>query len=136
MEPRTARILPVCVLAAASSCSSLLLSPLTPKRGSGPWSMAIGEGAFHKIGSVLVALDGQLFSEPCHDGSAASLRDTLRNQVDRSHPGLHGHRRSPDRRRVFARALFFPVRSMQNPDPRKAAMTLEGLLTMSPPLAV
>ncbi len=94
---------------------------------------AIGAGEFKKITSVLVARRGQLAYEGYFGGTdAATLRNTrsATKTVTGMFLGIALDRKLlPD---VRARVLrFFPERHFQNPDPRKAAITVEDLLTMS-----
>lgn len=92
---------------------------------------------FVKIGSVLVARRGKLVYEGYFDGDAASLRDT-RSATKSITDVLTGtaideHKLSG----VGARVLdLLPERAkkLQNPDPRKSAITVEDFLTMSSPL--
>jgi CubicO group peptidase (beta-lactamase class C family) len=94
-------------------------------------------GKFTRIGSVLVARHGRLVYEEYFDGAAGTLRDT-RSATKSITDILIGialdeHRLTG----VDARVLdLLPERRqrMQNPDPRKAQITLEDLLTMSSPL--
>ena len=94
---------------------------------------AIASGEFKKIGSVVVARHGKLVYEAYFDGSADSLRDTrsatksitsmLAGIALDQHllPGLDA--------KVLS---YFPEKQPPaNPDPRKAAITVEDLLTMS-----
>ena len=97
----------------------------------------IRAGKFVKIGSVLVARHGKLVYEGYFDGDAATLRDT-RSATKSITDVLVGiaideHKLSG----VDARVLtLLPDRAqkIQNPDPRKAAITVEDFLTMSSPL--
>ena len=94
---------------------------------------AIASGEFKKITSILVARHGKLAYEAYFDGSADSLRDTrsasktitsmLTGIALDQHllPGLDA--------KVVG---YFPEKQpLANPDPRKAAITIEDLLTMS-----
>jgi CubicO group peptidase (beta-lactamase class C family) len=94
-------------------------------------------GKFVKIGSVLVARHGKLVYEGYFDGDASTLRDT-RSATKSITDALIGI--AIDERKlsgVDARVLaLLPerARKMQNPDPRKSAITVEDFLTMSSPL--
>jgi CubicO group peptidase (beta-lactamase class C family) len=95
---------------------------------------AIRGGEFKKIGSILVARHGKLVYEDYFDGSdAAAVRDTrsatksvtdilVGIAIDKGFlPGVHAPILS-----------FFPDKQpVQNPDPRKATITVEDFLTMS-----
>jgi CubicO group peptidase (beta-lactamase class C family) len=94
---------------------------------------AIASGEFKKIGSILVARHGKLAYEAYFDGSADSLRDTrsatktitgiLAGVALDQHllPGLDA--------KVIS---YFPEKQpLAKPDPRKAAIAVEDLLTMS-----
>jgi CubicO group peptidase (beta-lactamase class C family) len=94
---------------------------------------AIQTGEFKKTTSVLIARRGQLAYEAYFgDTDAATLRNTrsATKTVTGMLLGIAVDRKLlPD---VQARVLrFFPEKKFKNPDPRKAAMTVEDLLTMS-----
>ena len=98
---------------------------------------AIRSGEFKKIGSVLVARHGKLVYERYFDGDAATLRDT--RSATKTITGIivgqaiEEHKLSDANARVLE---LLPERAqkMQNPDPRKASITVEDFLTMSSPL--
>jgi CubicO group peptidase (beta-lactamase class C family) len=98
---------------------------------------AIRSGEFKKIGSVLIARHGKMVYEGYFDGDAATLRDT-RSATKSITDALIGI--AIDERNlsgVDAKILaLLPERArrIQNPDPRKAAITVEDFLTMSSPL--
>jgi CubicO group peptidase (beta-lactamase class C family) len=98
---------------------------------------AIRGGEFKKIGSVLVARHGKLVYDAYFDGDANTLRDT-RSATKSITDLLVGI--AIDEKKlsgVDARVLgLLPQRAskMQNPDPRKKAITVEDFLTMSSPL--
>lgn len=94
---------------------------------------AIQTGEFKKTTSVLIARRGQLAYEAYFGGTdAATLRNTrsATKTVTGMLLGIAMDRKLlPD---VQARVLrFFPEKKFKNPDPRKAAITVEDLLTMS-----
>ena len=98
---------------------------------------AIRSGEFKKIGSVLIARHGKLAYEGYFDGDAATLRDT-RSATKSITDVLIGiaideHKLSGVDAKVLA-LLPERARKIQNPDPRKSAITVEDLLTMSSPL--
>jgi len=98
---------------------------------------AIRSGEFKKIGSVLIARHGKLAYEGYFDGDAASLRDT-RSATKSITDALIGiaieeHKLTGVDAKILA-LLPDRARRMQNPDPRKAAITVEDFLTMSSPL--
>ena len=100
-------------------------------------SAAIRSDQFKKIGSVIIGRNGKLAYEDYVDGDAASLRDT-RSATKSVTDILVGiaieERKISD---VNAKVLsLLPERAkrIQNPDPRKNAITIEDLLTMSSPL--
>jgi CubicO group peptidase (beta-lactamase class C family) len=98
---------------------------------------AIRSGEFKKIGSVLIARHGKLIYEAYFDGDAATLRDT-RSATKSITDALIGiaideHKLSGVDAKVLA-LLPEHARKIENPDPRKAAITVEDLLTMSSPL--
>jgi CubicO group peptidase (beta-lactamase class C family) len=98
---------------------------------------AIRSGEFKKIGSVLIARLGNLAYEAYFDGDASTLRDT-RSATKSSTDALVGiaideHKLSGVDAKILT-LLPERARKMQNPDPRKAAITVEDFLTMSSPL--
>src|SRR5258708_21050073 len=98
---------------------------------------AIRSGEFKKIGSVLIARHGKLAYEGYFDGDAGSLRNA-RSATKSITDVLIGI--AIDERKlsgVDAKILtLLPerARKIQNPDPRKAGITVEDFLTMSSPL--
>jgi len=97
----------------------------------------IRAGKFAKIGSVLVARHGKLVYEAYFDGDAVTLRDT-RSATKSITDALIGiaideHKLSGVDAKILT-LLPERARKMQNPDPRKAAITVEDFLTMSSPL--
>jgi CubicO group peptidase (beta-lactamase class C family) len=95
---------------------------------------AIRAGEFKKIGSILVARHGKLVYETYFDGSdAAALRDTrsaTKSVTDilvgiAIEKGLLAGVDAP------ILAFFSDKQPLQNPDPRKAKITIEDFLTMS-----
>jgi CubicO group peptidase (beta-lactamase class C family) len=98
---------------------------------------AIRSEEFKKIGSVLIARHGKLVYESYFEGDANSLRDT-RSATKSITSALVGVAIGESKLSgVDARVLsLLPerARKLQNPDPRKAAITVEDFLTMSSPL--
>jgi len=100
-------------------------------------SAAVRSDTFKKIGSVLIARHGKLAYEDYVDGDAGTLRDT--RSATKSITGIlvgiaiGQHKLSGLNAKVLS---FLPehARRMQNPDPRKSAITIEDFLTMSSPL--
>jgi CubicO group peptidase (beta-lactamase class C family) len=98
---------------------------------------AVRSGEFKKIGSVLIARHGNLAHESYFEGDAATLRDT-RSATKSITDILVGiaideHKLSGVDAKVLA-LLPERARRIQNPDPRKAGITVEDFLTMSSPL--
>ncbi len=94
---------------------------------------AIAGGEFKKIGSILIARHGKLVYEAYFDGSANSLRDT-RSATKSITSMLTGIALDPHLLpRLNAKFVtYFPEKQpLANPDPRKDAMTIEDLITMS-----
>jgi len=100
---------------------------------------AIRSGEFKKIGSVLIARHGKLAYEGYFDGDgdAATLRNTksaTKSITDvLTGIAINEHKLSGVDAKVLA-LLPERARRIQNPDPRKAAITVEDFLTMSSPL--
>ncbi len=93
---------------------------------------AIREGAFAKIGSVLIARDGKTVYERYFDGDAATLRDT--RSATKSITDILVGIAIDEHKLSGASAPILPSfsgRHMANPDPRKTNITIEDLLTMS-----
>src|SRR5579864_8139245 len=92
---------------------------------------AIRAGDFKKIGSVLIARHGKLVYEGYFDGDADSLRDT-RSATKNITGVLVGIAIAEGKLSgVDAKVLsLLPerARKIQNPDPRKAAITVEDFL--------
>jgi len=100
-------------------------------------SAAVRSEQFKKIGSILIARRGKLAYEDYVDGDANTLRDT--RSATKSITDILVGIAVQDRKLsgVDAKVLsLLPdrARRLQNPDPRKAAITVEDFLTMSSPL--
>jgi CubicO group peptidase (beta-lactamase class C family) len=95
---------------------------------------AVAAGEFKKIGSVLIARHGRLVYEKYFDGDGETLRDT--RSATKSITGalvglaIQQHKLSGVNARVLD-LLAEHRRKLQNPDPRKDAITVEDFLTMS-----
>jgi CubicO group peptidase (beta-lactamase class C family) len=100
-------------------------------------SLAVRSGEFKRIGSILIARRGKLAYEDYVDGEADSLRDT-RSATKSITDILVGIAIQEGKLSgVGAKVLeLLPehTRRLQYPDPRKAGITVEDLLTMSSPL--
>lgn len=98
---------------------------------------AIRSGEFKKIGSVLIARHGKLAYEGYFDGDATTLRDT-RSATKSITDALIGiaidERKLSGADAKILTLLPERARKIQNPDPRKTAITVEDFLTMSSPL--
>jgi CubicO group peptidase (beta-lactamase class C family) len=103
----------------------------------GAMSAAIRSDEFKKIGSVLIARHGKLTYEDYVEGDVSTLRDTrsATKSITDILVGIaiQGRKLSGVDAKVLALLPGHTAR-MQNPDPRKAAITIEDLLTMSSPL--
>ena len=94
---------------------------------------ALDDGTFQDIRAVLVAIDGRLVFERYGNEADHETRHDVRS-ASKTITGMlvglaieRGHIPS-----VEAPVLsFFPGKAVANPDPRKAAVTIEDLLTMS-----
>ena len=97
----------------------------------------IKAGKFGPVGSVVIARHGKLVYEGYFAGDASTLRDT--RSATKSITGIligmaiEQHKLRGVDQRVLA-LLPNRAKKLQNPDPRKQAITLEDLLTMSSPL--
>src|SRR5438270_128310 len=141
---RIAMLLLLTGVAAAQSKSESSPWPTASLAGSGlsenklaTLEAAIRAGEFKKIGSILIARHGKLAYEKYFDGDATTLRDT-RSATKSITDILVGiaideKKLSGTDARVFS-LLTEHARKAQNPDPRKAAITVEDFLTMSSPL--
>lgn len=103
----------------------------------GTLDTAVHSGEFKKVGSVLIVRHGKLAYESYFEGDAATLRDT-RSATKSITDVLVGiaideHKLSGVDAKVLA-LLPERARRIQNPDPRKAEITVEDFLTMSSPL--
>jgi len=102
---------------------------------------AVRSGEFKKIGSVLIARHGKLAYEGYFDGNGDGDAATLRNTRSATKSiadvligiAIDEHKLSGVDARIMA-LLPERARRMQNPDPRKSAITVEDFLTMSSPL--
>ena len=102
---------------------------------------AVRSGEFKKIGSVLIARHGKLAYEGYFDGNGDGDPATLRNTRSATKSitdvligiAIDEHKLSGVDARIMA-LLPERARRMQNPDPRKSAITVEDFLTMSSPL--
>lgn len=130
-RPRpTFLLLAAWILAAAAAVAAG--HPAPPAADFSALDRAIAAGEFPKLGSVLVEHGGKILYERYVDGDAATLRDT--RSATKTITGMlvgaaiaDGHLTG-----VEARILpFFAERRVARPDPRKSAITVEDLLTMS-----
>jgi CubicO group peptidase (beta-lactamase class C family) len=100
-------------------------------------SAAIRSDQFRKIGSVLIAHHGRLAYEDYVDGDVNTLRDTKSATKSITDVLVGIAIQEGKLRGVDAKVLgLLPEHAhrIQNPDPRKAAITVEDFLTMSSPL--
>ena len=100
-----------------------------------PMEASVRHGDFPKVTSVVILRDGHLAYEQYFQGDATTLRD-IRSATKTIASALIGmaiedHKISGVQAPVMS---FFPGYLPQNPDPRKAKITLEDLLSMSSPL--
>jgi CubicO group peptidase (beta-lactamase class C family) len=125
------KIVAASVLLALSSAAAAQSPPVATARLS-EMEAAVRAGTFPKVTSVLVLRDGTLVYEKYFDGDASTLRNT-RSATKTIASLLVGI--AIDRKKlpgVEARILdYLPGRTFQNPDPRKAQITVEDFLTMS-----
>jgi CubicO group peptidase (beta-lactamase class C family) len=96
---------------------------------------AVRHGDFPKVSSVVILRNGKLAYETYFEGDANTLRDT-RSATKTITSALVGmaiqqHHIDSIQTPILP---FFPGYQPQNPDPRKAKITVEDLLTMSSPL--
>jgi len=100
-------------------------------------SAAVRSEEFKKVGSILVARHGKLAYEDYVEGDANTLRDTRSTTKSITDVLVGIAIQEGKLSGVDARVLaLLPdrARRLQNPDPRKAAITVEDFLTMSSPL--
>lgn len=115
--------------------AALLVSPAaaTAQPGFAPAAAQIDAGEFGRTTSLLVMQDGEiLFEEYFDEGGAEALRNT--RSATKTVTGMlagiaiaEGHIPSADTPILD----YFPDRTIANPDPRKAEITVTDLLTMS-----
>jgi CubicO group peptidase (beta-lactamase class C family) len=123
-------------------CSSLLVATLSAAAAPAdadrfaPATKAVEHGDYKAITSILVAQDGKVVYEHYFDeGGADARRDT--RSVTKTIAGMLAGLAIEDGRLAGASARIFDVlpaqrkQKMLNPDPRKDAITVEDLLTMS-----
>ena len=94
---------------------------------------AIASGEFKKIGSILVARHGKLAYEAYFDGTPGSLRDTrsATKSITSMLTGIALDRHLLPSLDAEVVSYFPEKQPLANPDPRKDAMTIEDLITMS-----
>jgi CubicO group peptidase (beta-lactamase class C family) len=100
-------------------------------------SAAVRTDEFKKIGSILIARHGKLAYEDYVEGDASSLRDT--RSATKTITGVLVGIAIDEKKLTGVDAKVLALlpdhaRRLQNPDPRKAAITVEDFLTMSSPL--
>lgn len=100
-------------------------------------SAAVRTDEFKKIGSIVIVRHGKLAFEDYIDGDGNTLRDTrsATKSITSAMVGIAIQEKKLSG--VNARVLpLLPqhAKRIQNPDPRKSAITVEDLLTMSSPL--
>ena len=125
------RLFPLLLLALLCLSSGAAFAQAAPSLDA--ISAAVRAGAYQQVTSVLVARGGKLLYEQYFDaGGADALRNT-RSATKTITGMLVGA--AADRGLLSAQARildFFPDRQpVQNPDPRKAQITVEDFLTMS-----
>ncbi|HEY8004395.1 MAG TPA: serine hydrolase [Phenylobacterium sp.] len=121
------------VLLAAIACLWTGAAAAQPAPGFDGLAAAVRAGTYKQITSVLVARHGKLIYEQYFDdGGADALRNT-RSATKTITGMLVGAAADRGLLTPQARVLgYFPDREpLQNPDPRKAAITVEDFLTMS-----
>jgi CubicO group peptidase (beta-lactamase class C family) len=97
-------------------------------------SAAVRSDQFKKIGSILIARHGQLVFEDYVEGNADSLRDTrsaTKSITDILVGIAIGEGKLPGVNAKILTLLPNRAKKIQNPDPRKSAITVEDFLTMS-----
>lgn len=119
-----------CLFAAAGAEAAE--RPSSPDPDFSALDRAIDAGEFPKLGSVVAARGGEIVYERYVAGDAATLRDT--RSATKTITGMLVGAAIADGRLAGVDALvlpYFPERTVARPDPRKAAITVEDLLTMS-----
>ena len=99
-----------------------------------PVDKAIRAGDYKQVTSVLVARDGKLVYEAYFDEGGAQARRNTRSAT-KTVAGMLAGIAIADRKLAGAQAPILPYLRdklpLQNPDPRKDAITVEDLMTMS-----
>lgn len=98
---------------------------------------AIRAGDFKKIGSVVVARNGNIVYEGYFDGDVSTLRDTrsATKTITGALVGIAIHEKTLSGLNARVLELLAEhARRIQKPDPRKDKITIEDFLTMSSPL--
>ncbi len=119
--------LPATVNAAATAADAGALSRLDAM------DTAIRAGTFKKVGSVLVSRGGELAFEKYYEGDATTLRDTrsASKSITSVLVGIAIDKGKVPGVGAKVTSYFGDKRPFANPDPRKDAITVEDLLTMS-----
>src|SRR3954469_5006716 len=115
----------------------LIQAPTTPTPSAAQplaaMESSVASGEFKKIGSVLVARDGKVVYEKYFDGDASTLRNT--RSATKTITGMLAGLAITQGKLGGPNATILPYfadkQPLQNPDPRKAKITVEDLLTMS-----
>lgn len=119
----------------AASTAAASDSPAGPAATFAKAQVAIERGDFRAITSVLVAQDGKVVYEHYFEGDAGTRRNT--RSATKTVAGMLAGLAIEDGKLPSASARVFDVlpatyrQRMEHPDPRKDAITVEDLLTMS-----
>ena len=118
------------------ACIALAVMPATAANDPrfDPVDKSIRAGDFKQVTSVLVAHDGKLVYESYFDEGGAQARRNTRSAT-KTVAGMLAGIAIADRKLAGAQAPILPYLRdklpLQNPDPRKDAITVEDLMTMS-----
>lgn len=121
----------------ASAAAADWAAPAAPAAGPlAALDAAVAAGTYKQVTSVLVAQDGKLIYERYFDGQGADALRNTRSATKTIAGMLAGA--AVDRGRLTVATPVLPLlargKPVANPDPRKDAITVEDLLTMSSPL--
>jgi len=132
LRPRSGRAVLLAAVLLSVPVAGAAERPVAPAADFSALDRALDAGEFPKLGSVVVERGGQILYERYVAGDATTLRDT--RSATKTLTGMLVGAAIADGKlpSVAARVLpYFAERTVARPDPRKQAITVEDLLTMS-----